>query len=77
MSRYCEIKISNDHTKEEKEFFQTFPFHKSLTERDYTFNQYQKEDPDWLAENACSPKYQQQSDTFQKLKDLLKKIYQK
>ena len=42
MSRYREIKISNDHTKEEKEFFQTFPFHKSLTERDYTFNQYQK-----------------------------------
>ena len=42
MSRYREIKISNDHTKEEKEFFQTFPFHKSLTEHDYTFNQYQK-----------------------------------
>ena len=68
MSRYREIKISNDHTKEEKEFFQTFPFHKSLTERDYTFNQYQKEDSDWLAENACSPKYQQRSDTFQKIK---------
>jgi len=46
MSRYREIKISNDHTKEEKEFFQTFPFHKSLTEHDYTFNQYQKEDLD-------------------------------
>ena len=68
MSRYREIKISDDHTKEEKEFFNTFPYHKPFTKYDYTFNQYQKEDPDWLAENACSPKYQQRSDTFQKIK---------
>ena len=42
MSRYREIKISNDHTKEEKEFFNTFPYHKPFTKYDYTFNQYQK-----------------------------------
>ena len=58
MSRYREIKISNDHTKGEKEFFQTFPYHKPFTKYDYTFNQYQKEDQDWLTESACSPEYQ-------------------
>jgi len=68
MSRYREIKISNDHTKGEKEFFQTFPYHKPFTKYDYTFNQYQKEDQDWLTESACSPEYQHFSDTFQKIK---------
>ena len=38
MSRYREIKISDDHTKEEKEFFQTFPYHKPFTKYDYTKN---------------------------------------
>jgi len=73
MSRYREIKISNDHTKGEKEFFQTFPYHKPFTKYDYTFNQYQKEDQDWLTESACSPEYQHFSDTFQLIKEFIER----
>jgi len=73
MSRYHEIKISNDHTEEEKEFFNTFPYHKPFTKYDYTFNQYQKEDQDWLTESACSPEYQHFSDTFQPIKEFIER----
>ena len=73
MSRYREIKISNDHTKEEKEFFNTFPYYKPFTKYDYTFNQYQKEDQDWLTESACSPEYQHFSDTFQSIKKFIER----
>ena len=72
MSQYREIKITKDYfTKKEKEFFETFPYHRPLTKYDYTFNKYQKEDLDWLAENACSPKYQQQSIPFQTIKEFI------
>src|ERR1043165_6583614 len=72
MSQYREIKITKDYfTKKEKEFFETFPYHRPLTKYDYTFNKYQKEDLDWLAEKACSPKYQQQSIPFQTIKEFI------
>ena len=71
MSRYRELKIDNSYTKKEKEFYQTFPYHKALTKYDYTFNKYQGEDPDWVAENACDPQYQRLSDTFQTIKEFI------
>jgi hypothetical protein len=71
MSQYRELKINNSYTTKEKEFYQTFPYQKALTKYDYTFNKYQREDLDWLAENACSPEYQHQSDTFQTIKEFI------
>lgn len=71
MNRYRELKIDNSYTQKEKEFYQTFPYQKHLTKYDYTFNQYQREDLDWLAENACNPEYQHQSDTFQTIKEFI------
>ena len=73
MSRYYEIKISNDYTEKEKEFFHTFPYHKNFTKYDYTFNKYQREDQDWLAESACSPEYQHFSITFQEIKEFIER----
>src|SRR5688500_7935314 len=71
MSRYREMRIDNYFTKEEKEFYQTFPYQKPYTQYDYTFNKYQREDLDWLAENACSPEHQQPSDTYQTIKEFI------
>jgi hypothetical protein len=71
MSRYYQIKISSEHTEKQKEFFETFPFHKPFTKYDYTFNKYQKGDQDWLTENACSPKHQHLSSTFQIVKEFI------
>ena len=71
MSRYYQIKISSEHTEKQKEFFETFPYHKPFTKYDYTFNKYQKGDQDWLTENACEPKYQHLSSTFQTVKEFI------
>src|ERR1043165_8541029 len=71
MSRYFQIKISSEHTEKQKEFFETFPYYKPFTKYDYTFNKYQREDQDWLAENACSPEYQHLSSTFQTVKEFI------
>lgn len=73
MSRYRELKIDNSYTEKEKEFYQTFPYQRSITKYDYTFNQYQREDLDWLAENACEVEYQHLSDTFQTIKEFIEK----
>ena len=71
MSQYHKIKISNQYTKEEKEFFETFPYYKPFNKYNYTFNKYQREDQDWLTENACDPELQCFNETFQTIKEFI------
>ena len=67
MNKYKQIRITEDHTDQQKEFYQIFPYQRPIKPQDYTLSEYLKKDQDWLEEKGCSPEYQDESTTFEYL----------
>ena len=67
MDKYKQIRTTEDHTNQQKEFYQAFPYQQPIQPQDYTVNKELKEDQDWLAEKGCSPEYKKESTTFEDL----------
>lgn len=67
MNKYRQIRITEDHTDQQKEFYRIFPYQRPIKPQDYTLSKYLKKDQDWLEEKGCSPEYQDESTTFEYL----------